>query len=70
MGDLLKIINIATQPMVPICLQEPKCVYAEECENIKAVLCKKYDIIICRKYYCNQKETDFLNMGETKEEQK
>ena len=56
MNETMKLIKEATHPMTPICLQDPKCIHAEETTEFKGVHCLKHDMYFGRRWNCSQKE--------------
>ena len=62
------IIREATQPMIPICLQEPKCTHAESATEFKGVHCLKHDMYFGRRWQCSQKEVTIHLIGNKTEE--
>ena len=56
MNEAIRVIREATKPMIPICLQQPVCIHAEEATEFKGVHCVKHDMWFGRRYRCSQKE--------------
>ena len=56
MNEAIRVIIEATQPMIPVCLQQPVCIYAEPAPEFKGVHCIKHNMYFGRRYRCSQKE--------------